>query len=464
MTRKVVRRKIDWLPNQNVEVSSRELPVLALEDYQQRLAAARQSMGSLTHLVVYADREHFSNIEYFAGFDPRFEEALLVIAREGDPVLIVGNEGDSYAESVLLPVRKVVYTPFSLPGQPRGKVTPLEQHLESAGISSTSSVGVIGWKVFCDEDGLAPGKTFDLPFFILQALLKVVPLGNLSNAIGLMVDNDHGLRTAFGVKELLLSEYAGTTSTQNTLRVLQNLRPGITEAEASQYLQISGLPLGVHPNVNFGKNLDYGLASPMTYTQLKEGDVVGAGMAYRRTLCHKVGYYVKDQKSEPAGLTEFYDKYFRSVAAWYEAVCIGAEGGHVYAEVEKITGPLKEFGISLNPGHLIHTDEWNNTPFKPGCKSVLRSGMMIQCDFTSIDPKTGLIAHAEDGILLADADMRKKLEAASPAAWARIQERRRFMIDVLGIRLQPCVLPTSDIPGIIFPYLQDLSTVIAFEG
>ena len=31
MTRKVVRKKIDWLPNQHVEVSSRELPVLALE-------------------------------------------------------------------------------------------------------------------------------------------------------------------------------------------------------------------------------------------------------------------------------------------------------------------------------------------------------------------------------------------------------------------------------------------------
>ena len=464
MTRKVVRKSIDWLPNQNVEASARELPVLTLEDYQARLAAARKNMGNLTHLLVYADREHFSNIEYFTGFDPRFEEALLIIAKEGDPVLIVGNEGDSYAESVLLPVRKVVYTPFSLPGQPRGKVIPLEQHLESAGISNTSFVGVIGWKVFSEEDGLVPDKTFDIPFFILQALLKVVPLGNLSNAIGLMVDNDHGLRITFDVKELLLSEYAGTTSTRNTLRVLQNLRPGMTEAEASQFLQISGLPLGVHPNVNFGKNLDYGLASPMTYTTLKEGDVVGAGMAYRRTLCHKVGYYVKGKENEPAGLSEFYDKYFRAMAAWYESVRIGAEGGYVYDEVVKVTGPLKEFGISLNPGHLIHTDEWNNTPFKPGCKSVLRSGMMIQCDFTSIDPKTGLIAHAEDGILLADADMRKKIEAASPNAWKRIQERRRFMIDVLGIRLSEDILPTSDIPGVIFPYLQDLSIVIAFEG
>ncbi|NLD51439.1 MAG: Xaa-Pro aminopeptidase, partial [Clostridiales bacterium] len=56
------------------------------------------------------------------------------------------------------------------------------------------------------------------------------------------------------------------------------------------------------------------------------------------------------------------------------------------------------------------------------------------------------------------------IEAASPNAWKRIQERRRFMIDVLGIRLSEDILPTSDIPGVIFPYLQDLSIVIAFEG
>ena len=33
----------------------------------------------LTHLVVYGDREHFANLAYLTGFDPRFEEAVLIV-------------------------------------------------------------------------------------------------------------------------------------------------------------------------------------------------------------------------------------------------------------------------------------------------------------------------------------------------------------------------------------------------
>lgn len=464
MERKVIRKRINWLPNQDSEVNGWEIPELTQEDYQKRLAGARERMTDLSHILIYADREHFSNIEYFTGYDPRFEEAVLIIAKQGKPMLIVGNEGNSYAESVKLPVEKAMYPPFSLPGQPREDVISLEQHFAKAGMTSNSRVGIVGWKLFCTEDGFDPSKTFDVPHFIVQAIQNVVSNGHLSNATELMVSNDDGLRLIFDEKELLLSEYAGTVSTRNTLRVLKNLKVGITEMEASENLRISGFPLSVHPNVNFGKNLDYGLASPMFHAKLKEGDVVGAGMAYRRTLCHKVGYFIKGKQDEPKGLSEFYDRYFRAVAAWYETVGIGVESGEVYDAVEKITGPLKNFGISLNPGHLIHTDEWTNSPFKPGCKCILRSGMMIQCDFTAIDPASGLIAHAEDGVLLADSKLRDKMKTIAPQSWDRIQERRRFMKEILGIRLSEDVLPTSDLPGVIFPYLQDLQTVIAFGG
>ena len=43
-------------------------------------------------LVVYSDREHFANLAYLTGFDPRFEEALLILSAEPKPLLIVGNE------------------------------------------------------------------------------------------------------------------------------------------------------------------------------------------------------------------------------------------------------------------------------------------------------------------------------------------------------------------------------------
>lgn len=47
-------------------------------------------------IVIYGDREHFPNIHYFTGYDPRWEESLLIVGRDRKPVLLVGNEGIGY--------------------------------------------------------------------------------------------------------------------------------------------------------------------------------------------------------------------------------------------------------------------------------------------------------------------------------------------------------------------------------
>ena len=57
----------------------------SVAEFESRIEAARAAMDGLglTHLVVYGDREHFANLAWLTGFDPRFEEALLIIARSG---------------------------------------------------------------------------------------------------------------------------------------------------------------------------------------------------------------------------------------------------------------------------------------------------------------------------------------------------------------------------------------------
>lgn len=461
--KEVVRKRVAALPNLTEELELQDYPELSGADYFARVELARTKMDDFTHLMIYGDREHFSNIEFFTGLDPRFEEALFIIPREGVPTLIVGNEGEAYSGMIGYEVHKIVYSTFSLPGQPHRYGRSLEDTLKSAGLDEISKVGLIGWKVFTKDDRTHPGKTFDLPFFIMESLLKVVPLSSVYNAIELMIGLDAGLRITHGTKELLLSEIAGTLSSRNTLRVIQNLRAGMTEVEASDYLRINGMPLSVHPNINFGNNLTYGLASPLSGTRLKYGDVVGVGMAYRRTLVHKVGYFIDGPADEPNDRKEFYDRYFRLMATWYESLRIGVTGGELYEITRAESGGFDEFGIGLNPGHLIHTDEWTNTLFKPGCKSTVRSGMLVQCDFTAAKPHEKLIAHAEDGVLIANEDMRNEIKTVSPAAWNRIVARRKFMIYELGIMLSDDILPTSDLPGVIFPYMRDLATALAYR-
>jgi hypothetical protein len=110
------------------------------------------------------------------------------------------------------------------------------------------------------------------------------------------------------------------------------------------------------------------------------------------------------------------------------------------------------FGVGLNPGHLIHLDEWLNSPIKRDSTQQLRSGMTLQVD---IIPATGTPYHTtniEDGIALADEALRAAFAAKYPEAWGRIERRRAFMQDVLGIRLKPEVLPFSNIPAYLPPF------------
>jgi hypothetical protein len=145
--------------------------------------------------------------------------------------------------------------------------------------------------------------------------------------------------------------------------------------------------------------------------------------------------------------------YFSAIAEWYETVGIGVPGGEVFAVIERHLGdPF--FGIFLNPGHLLgNIDEWVNTPIAKGSQIPLRSGMAFQVD---VIPATGtayFTSNIEDGIALADDGLRAAFAERYPAAWQRIQARRAFMGQALGIRLKPEVLPFSNIPAYLPPFL-----------
>jgi hypothetical protein len=79
--------------------------------------------------------------------------------------------------------------------------------------------------------------------------------------------------------------------------------------------------------------------------------------------------------------------------------------------------------------------------------------MALQVD---IIPATGtdyFTTNVEDGVALADEALREAFATAYPAAWARIQARRRFMSEGLGIALHPDVLPFSNLPAYLAPFL-----------
>ncbi|MCE5255488.1 MAG: hypothetical protein LLF89_01410, partial [Spirochaetaceae bacterium] len=166
----------------------------------------------LTHLVVYGDREHFANMHYFTGYDPRFEEAVLILQKDKEPILLVGNEGWNYSEIIPYEFKRILFQSLSLPGQARnvGTCHVLRDTFIEAGMNRESKVGIIGWKYFRREEAENPRQVFDIPHYMIRELSAIVPMDNLVNATGIMIDPDQGLRNQLDIDEMAVLELAGT--------------------------------------------------------------------------------------------------------------------------------------------------------------------------------------------------------------------------------------------------------------
>jgi len=346
-------------------------------------------------------------------------------------------------------MRRHLFQDFSLPGQPRDRSRPLAEILAAEGTRDGSRVGVIGWKEYADRE------TIDVPAFIVDELRRMTPAGSVSNAAHLVIGAADGLRVINEVEQLAAFEYASCRTSRGVRQLLFGLAPGVREDDAVALLGWNGMPLSCHLMLSSGDRATLGLLSPSD-RRIERGDRFTVAFGIWGALNCRAGFVVDDAAELPSEIGDYVDRlvapYFAAVAEWYGALRIGQTGGALHEIISRHLGdPF--FGIFLNPGHQIHLDEWVNSPVAPGSRVELRSGMALQVD---IIPATGteyFTTNIEDGVALADDTLRAAIAERYPDAWARIQERRRFMADALGIALHPDVLPFSNIPGWLPPFL-----------
>lgn len=465
------KAKIDLVENP-IAIDYSEVPEYSKEDYQKRIAKVqefREERG-YSHLLIYGDREHFSNIYYLTGIDIRFEEALMIIEKDKIPKLLLGNECYVYANKINFDINKILYKPFSLMGQPEDGSVLLLDLYKDCGINESSKIGMVGWKYYSEDKHTLENSILDVPNYIVETLCQLVERENIDNATDIFTHNDYGLRIILSAKEIINHELNGTKASRSVYQVLKNLKEGMTEIEASGFLKIDGEPTSIHTNVNFGdKNTSYGVASPGYHYKLKLGDTAGVGMAYRGSLVHKSGVYINKaeelSKEQQAIREEFFHTYFASIVAYYENFKIGITCGEIYDIVDTTlgqgkSGGIEKFGIYLNPGHLIHTEEWINAPFNKNSKTIIRSGMAVQCDYTVTYHDPYITAHVEDGFVVADEKLQNEIKELSPSCYKRMKARQKFMRDVLNIELPQEILPMSDLPAVCFPYMADINIIL----
>ena len=129
-----------------------EMPPIPAKEFEGRINKVLETIRNrqLDFLLVFADREHFANFRYLIDIDPRFEEALLLINKDGKRKILLGNECLSAGGTPPIPFEFELYQEFSLLGQDRSRSRSLELILREFGIEKGKKVGCAYFKYFYD--------------------------------------------------------------------------------------------------------------------------------------------------------------------------------------------------------------------------------------------------------------------------------------------------------------------------
>ncbi len=227
---------------------------------------ARIEERGLTHIVVYGDREHSANLAYLTGFDPRFEEAVLIVRPAVVPLVLVGNECESYLDISSLHatgrLRHERFQPFSLLNQPRDQSRRLREIFAGENIGPASRVGCVGSKYFSEKEHPDAHHAIDIPGYLVDTLRELSGRENVVNVTDLLMHPGHGLRTRCSPYEIAYFEYTNGQAAESVKRMIFGLREGMTDHVVVECGRLNGDPLGCHVTFATGSNANLGLSGP----------------------------------------------------------------------------------------------------------------------------------------------------------------------------------------------------------
>ncbi|MBV9392702.1 MAG: Xaa-Pro aminopeptidase, partial [Verrucomicrobia bacterium] len=394
--------------------------------------------------------EHFGNIVFLSGFEPRFEEAFLLLGPQRKRVLITGNESESYAVIARLPGLTVLRSQtLSLMAQDRTQHPRLIDRLRDAGIKPRNTIGLVGWKYLEPEEDENHATGFFVPSVYVQMFARLAESQDaLRDCTSILMHPETGLRAILDADQIAAFEWASTRCSLALWHIVSGVREGDTEFDAVARMGYCGDPLAIHTILASSAPGEpvIGLRSP-TGRKLRRGDGVTAAVGFWGGLSSRAGLFDTDNDD----FLELAKAYFDALITWYEIADIGVSGGELHSAV---TDKLASGGLqsALNPGHLTGHEEWMHTPVRPRSSERLRSGMPFQIDVIPTPIPEGQCLNCEDPVTFADAGLRDEIKKKHPDCFNRIEARRSFMRIRLGVDVKPSILPLSSTPLYLPPF------------
>lgn len=458
------RKNIVYRNVSSPEADCSQRPVLlqdaTMEERYQKILSKMEE-ESLDTLVIYGDLEHGSNFEYITGFLPRFEEALLVLHKEGENFMIMGNENLNKVSSARIKATPIHAPHFSLPNQPMETEKSFLEILREAKICENSRVGIVGWKNFTSKRE-ENRQLYDVPAMIVDGIKEIVgDGGQVWNGTYLFI-GEKGVRCKNNVNEIEHYEYGAALASDSMLAAMNALEEGVSELTLGGILNAQGQRNSVVTIAAAGKRFVKANLYP-TENQVKLGDPISLTVGYKGGLSSRAGYAVKESGQLPDPVKDYVDKvvtpYYHAYVSWLEQVHCGMKGKDLYALIDHVL-PKAEYHWSLCPGHLVADEEWMSSPVYAGSEEVLESGMLFQIDIIpSVSGYAG--TSAESTVLLADEGLQADIRREAPALWSRIEKRRKYIEEELKISLHPDLLPMCSTIAYLRPLLLNKEMAMA---
>ena len=456
------------------EIVMREIPPLRLERvlepvfYTEATMKARKEKvislmeaEQLDSLVIYGDMEHGSNFEYLTGFVTRFEEGMLILHRDGNACLLLGNENLNKAGKARINAEAVHVPYFSLPNQPMEDDAPIETYFRKAGLTQGSKVGLVGWKMFTSRVENNAGL-YDAPYYLVKALKAVVGAEHLSNKTDLFIGSERGARTVCNANEIAHYEFGSQLASAGMLKALDLIDTGVSEMELGNVMNSCGQPNSVVTIAAAGPRFEHANIYPAG-KKVTLQDPISLTVGYKGGLSSRAGYAVHQKEELPEGQRDYLEvlakPYYAAVVTWLENIRIGMAGGELYRMIEEVM-PKETYHWSLNPGHLVADEEWMSSPIYDGSWETLKSGMMLQIDIIPGLPGYAGVS-CESGIVLADEQLKKEIREQYPKLYEIFEARRDYMKSMLNIDVSGDVLLMNDTVAYYRPFMLNKREALA---
>jgi Xaa-Pro aminopeptidase len=242
-------------------------------EFQERIRRVQQELArrGLDALFTFGSEAEPQNVRYLSDYWPAFETAGVLVPVEGDPILIIGPESLTYAQSrsKIEKIRQILEFRESAEPEYPGKqldtfASVFDEISHGRGVKR---LGFVGYPII-----VAP---------VYEALQHAMAGGELVRADDILIE----MRKVKSENELALMRRAFQISEQAIEAVLNHIKPGMSETQVVGIAQAKMYELGAeyegHPlYVLSGRNSANAIGRP-TGKKLAEGEIIQLNIGAR---------------------------------------------------------------------------------------------------------------------------------------------------------------------------------------